>query len=185
MTPPIDACGPPQETGAVCDLAFRLTHNSDVARISDVVIARPAKILLILVVAWTAVHLLRRAVRRFTHGLGTVIEDVLSGERTAGTLLRTASRTTARARLRAETIGALLGSVVNAVVWTIATMMILGELGLNLGPLVAGAGIAGVALGFGAQNLVRDFLSGIFMLIEEFGWATSSTPAPPAGRSKG
>jgi small conductance mechanosensitive channel len=44
---------------------------------------------------------------------------------------------------------------------------VLGELGLNLGPLIAGAGIAGVALGFGAQTLVRDFLAGIFMLVED------------------
>src|SRR5205807_6180043 len=46
-------------------------------------------------------------------------------------------------------------------------VMIFGELGLSIGPLVAGAGIVGVALGFGAQNLVRDFLSGIFMFIED------------------
>ena len=45
--------------------------------------------------------------------------------------------------------------------------MILGELGVNLGPLIAGAGIAGVAIGFGAQSLVKDFLSGIFMLVED------------------
>jgi small conductance mechanosensitive channel len=52
-------------------------------------------------------------------------------------------------------------------IWTIAITMILGELGVNLGPLIAGAGIAGVAIGFGAQSLVKDFLSGIFMLVED------------------
>jgi small conductance mechanosensitive channel len=52
-------------------------------------------------------------------------------------------------------------------VWTIAGAMILSELGVSLGPLIAGAGIAGVALGFGAQSLVKDFISGTFMLIED------------------
>src|SRR5438045_1584136 len=103
MTPPIDACGPPETAGAVCDLAYRLTHNADVARVSNLLIARPAKILLVVAVAWIAAHLLRRTVRRFTHGLGTVSADVLGGDRATGPLLRTASLTTVRARLRAET----------------------------------------------------------------------------------
>jgi small-conductance mechanosensitive channel len=49
----------------------------------------------------------------------------------------------------------------------VAVLTVLGEFGVNLGPLIAGAGIAGVALGFGAQSLVKDFLSGIFMLVED------------------
>jgi small conductance mechanosensitive channel len=60
-----------------------------------------------------------------------------------------------------------LRSATTVVVWTIAGVMILGELGVALGPLIAGAGIAGVALGFGAQSLVKDFISGTFMLIED------------------
>ena len=64
-------------------------------------------------------------------------------------------------------MAALFRSVLSATVWTIAGLMALSELGLNLGPLIAGAGIVGVAVGFGAQNLVRDFLSGIFMLMED------------------
>jgi small conductance mechanosensitive channel len=53
------------------------------------------------------------------------------------------------------------------VIWSIAVITILDELGVNLGPLIAGAGIAGVALGFGAQSLVRDFITGLFMVIED------------------
>src|SRR5213080_3809391 len=49
---------------------------------------------------------------------------------------------------------------------TIVGFLVLGELGVNLGPLIAGAGIVGVALGFGAQSLVRDFLSGFFIVLE-------------------
>jgi small-conductance mechanosensitive channel len=53
------------------------------------------------------------------------------------------------------------------VIYTVATFMILGEIGINLGPLIAGAGIIGVALGFGSQSLVKDFLSGVFILVED------------------
>jgi small conductance mechanosensitive channel len=61
----------------------------------------------------------------------------------------------------------VLRSLASATVFAIAVMMILGELGLNLGPILASAGIAGIAIGFGAQNLVKDFVAGLFMLLED------------------
>jgi small-conductance mechanosensitive channel len=60
-----------------------------------------------------------------------------------------------------------LKSTLNGTVWLIAIFMILSEFGFNLGPLIASAGVLGVALGLGAQTLVRDILSGIFMLVED------------------
>ena len=72
-----------------------------------------------------------------------------------------------RSAARAETLGLVLRSVASFAIWTIAFITILGELGINLGPLIAGAGLAGVAIGFGAQSLVKDFLSGIFILVED------------------
>jgi small conductance mechanosensitive channel len=60
-----------------------------------------------------------------------------------------------------------LRSVLSFTIMAVAAVMILGELGVELGPLIAGAGIIGVALGFGSQSLVRDFLSGIFILVED------------------
>lgn len=162
------ACGPTEDAGAVCEAVFRLTSNEAVARATDVFVARPAKILLILVLAFIASRLVRRAIARFTRGLGSVGADVVAvADRSSGTLLRTSGAATIRTIQRSATIGALLGSVSTFVVWTIAALMVLGEMGLDLGPLLAGAGIVGVAVGFGAQNLVRDFLSGIFMLIED------------------
>ena len=68
---------------------------------------------------------------------------------------------------RARTTGSVLNSILKAVVWIIAIGMILGEFGFNLGPVIASAGVIGVAIGLGAQTLVRDILSGIFMLIED------------------
>jgi small conductance mechanosensitive channel len=61
----------------------------------------------------------------------------------------------------------VLRSVSTAVIFAIAGVMILGEIGLNLAPLLAGAGIVGLAFGFGAQSLVKDFLSGLFILVED------------------
>jgi small-conductance mechanosensitive channel len=71
---------------------------------------------------------------------------------------------------RAATLTQAVSYVVRVVVWTVALLLVLGEVGISLGPLLAGAGIAGVAIGFGAQSLVRDFLSGFFILLEnQFG----------------
>lgn len=71
---------------------------------------------------------------------------------------------------RTATLTEVLSYLIRVVVWTVASLMVLGQLGINLGPLLAGAGIVGVALGFGAQNLVKDFLAGFFILLEnQFG----------------
>jgi len=77
------------------------------------------------------------------------------------------TRARARQRERATTTGTLLRSTLNGVLWVIALAMVLSEFGLNLGPIVASAGVIGVALGLGAQTIVRDVLAGIFMLIED------------------
>ena len=71
---------------------------------------------------------------------------------------------------RANTITHALSYLARVLIWTIAFLLILDQLGVNLAPLIAGAGIAGVALGFGAQSLVKDFLTGFFILLEnQFG----------------
>ena len=70
-------------------------------------------------------------------------------------------------RQRVLTVADLMGSVSRYVVWTVATIMILAELGLDIGPLLAGAGIAGLAIGFGAQTLVKDVISGLFLLFDD------------------
>lgn len=182
-----EPCGTADKANALCSGVYRLTQNELVARASDLVVARPAKIGVILVLAWALSRLLKRSIARFTRGLGDVRADVASAvDRTAGTLLRTTSVTSARANQRAETIGALVGSVATFTVWSVAALMVFGELGLELGPLLAGAGIVGIALGFGAQNLVRDFLSGIFMLIEDqFGVGDVINAGPATGTVEG
>lgn len=83
---------------------------------------------------------------------------------------RVADKTAAnkeRADTRADTISSVLTAIGRVVVWTLAVLLVLGELGFDLAPMIAGAGIVGVAVGFGAQSLVADFLSGLFMLMED------------------
>ena len=72
-----------------------------------------------------------------------------------------------RRETRALAISGLIGSTAAALIWTIAVMLAVGRVGLDLGPLIAGAGIAGIALGFGAQSLVKDWISGLFMTLED------------------
>ncbi|WP_291272534.1 mechanosensitive ion channel family protein [Geothrix sp.] len=77
---------------------------------------------------------------------------------------------TSDAERRAETLGSVLTNAARALVVAFFLLMTLQEFGVNIGPLVAGAGVAGVALGFGAQSLVKDVISGFFLLLEnQFG----------------
>ena len=68
---------------------------------------------------------------------------------------------------RVQALGAILRSAASVTIFAIAGFIILGDLGVNLAPLLASAGVVGVAIGFGAQSLVKDYLSGIFMLVED------------------
>ena len=77
------------------------------------------------------------------------------------------TRISSRKATRADALGTLLRSITNVVLLTVAVFMVLGVFGINLAPLIAGAGIIGLAIGFGAQDLVADFLSGVFMLAED------------------
>ncbi len=72
-----------------------------------------------------------------------------------------------RRQARLQSISLVVGSTASVIIWSIAIIMALGEVGVDLAPLIAGAGIAGVALGFGAQSLVKDCIAGLFMLLED------------------
>ena len=111
------------------------------------------RILIITVVAVLVSWIARQAVRRMQRKLE-----------------RTESVTQAIDIQRATTLTHSLSYVIRLVIWSLALLMILDQFAVSLAPLIAGAGIAGVALGFGAQSLVRDFLSGFFILLEnQFG----------------
>ncbi|MFF2012262.1 mechanosensitive ion channel family protein [Streptomyces sp. NPDC058195] len=118
----------------------------------------------IMLIAAVAV-MLRVAVRR---ALTKLIERMnRSAQAVEGTTLGGLLVNAERRRQRSEAIGSVLRSVASFLILGTAVLMILGAFQINLAPLLASAGVAGVAIGFGARNLVTDFLSGVFMILED------------------
>ena len=134
------------------------------------VLTGTGQIVAILVLAVLARFLVHRAIRRLitraVTGTVPIALRPLRGRSTGGVFEATPLLTERRRQLT-ETIGSVLRSVTSILVVTVATSMVLSELGFDLGPIIASAGIVGVALGFGAQNLVKDFLNGMFMILED------------------
>lgn len=92
----------------------------------------------------------------------------LSSTKAARSVLNNSEKTSdPRQEARAETLSSVLRSLSSFVIYGIAFVMVLGEVGINLGPILASAGVLGLAVGFGAQGLVQDFLSGMFMMVED------------------
>jgi small-conductance mechanosensitive channel len=138
--------------GYIYELLRKLGLSAFQASTGEFLLVRPLKIILILVLALLLARLASRALRRV---IGTAQRR---------SPLRAASP---RAEQRAGTVADVVGNFTRSAILAIAFLMALGQLGLNLAPLIAGAGIAGVAVGFGAQTLVRDFLAGLFILLED------------------
>ncbi|MFN8018052.1 MAG: mechanosensitive ion channel family protein [Acidimicrobiales bacterium] len=144
------ACG--ADAGSACRWTLERTGSVATAKVVDWFFDVPVKVLVILAVSWIAAWLLRRAIKRL-------------GERIGG--ISVAGEVNVRAAARAETITSVLRSLTSVVIGTFAFIYVLDALGWSIGPLIAGAGLAGIALGFGAQSLVRDFLAGLFLLLED------------------
>ncbi len=169
-----DACGP--DPSFICREVLDRTESARAAELADILFAKPLTILVILTTALVVLWLLRRAIDRFVHTLAgdqpatrrlkRRLRSTSIGQRLPTNVLATGAYSM-RTASRAATLGAVLRSLSGFVVWTLAGVTVLGELGVNLGALVASAGIAGVALGIGAQSLVKDFLAGLFILIED------------------
>ncbi len=176
-----EACG--ASPGFLCELIFDATGSEALADVAEFLVP-VINALLILLVGWIVNRFVKRAIDRTIDGIidsktkklqearEPAIED--DKPRRFQALQALAVRReerqaiqVERSKQRAQTLGAVLRSLASMGVYFVAIVMALGEFNVNLGPLIAGAGIVGVALGFGAQSLVKDFLSGIFMLIED------------------
>ena len=119
------------------------------------------RILLIAAIAIVLRYLIRRALTNLIDRMNRSAQAV-EGTALGGLLVNAERR-----RQRSEAIGSVLRSVTSFLILGTAALMILGAFQINLAPLLASAGVAGVALGFGARNLVTDFLSGVFMILED------------------
>lgn len=157
-----------EDDGSICAWLYDVTGgNETVSRSADWIVVRPLQVLAVLLVAWVTVRLLRRWVRRSVErflssdreravrrlgGAAPVLEiDVVDPRRDA----------------RTRAASAVLAGTVSVVVWLIAVLTMATIVGIPIGPLIAGAGVAGIAVSFGAQALVKDWISGLFMLIED------------------
>jgi small-conductance mechanosensitive channel len=165
-----DVCADAGTDSDTCDLVFNLTGNETLARNAEWAIGKPLAVLGILLVAVLARWLVHKLIDRLTlsaadgvmpsgFGLGKL---GLSAEKRTSTSLAAA-----RHEQRAKAMGSLLKSVATGTIFAIAVVTALAEVGVNVAPLLASAGVVGLAVGFGAQTLVKDFLSGIFMIFED------------------
>ena len=141
--------------------------NDGKLEVTDQIVMVPARILG-LVIAFVVIRwLLHKAIRKFARrtGNGTVAGVLAKSKR--GSQFVEQTLLNERRTQRAETIASLLCSTVTIVLTAVLVVMVLAELGFNILPVVASASIIGVALGFGAQTLVKDFLAGVFMIFED------------------
>lgn len=107
----------------------------------------------ILAAAWVVLRLMRTSLKRLEARL---VAEKTKGQVVPGEEVR-----------RAQTLIKLLRQVLTVAVWVIAVLMAMTEMGVNVAPILAGAGVVGLAIGFGAQNLVRDVISGFFLILED------------------
>ncbi|MEU3250210.1 mechanosensitive ion channel family protein [Streptomyces sp. NPDC006997] len=119
------------------------------------------RVLLILVIAVVLRVVVRRAITKLIDRMSRTA-DAVDGTGIGGLLVNVERR-----RQRSQAIGSVLRSVASFLIMGTAALMILATFQINLAPLLASAGVAGVAIGFGARNLVTDFLSGVFMILED------------------
>ncbi|HEX6247531.1 MAG TPA: mechanosensitive ion channel family protein [Nocardioidaceae bacterium] len=157
--------------GDACDLVYKITGNETLAVNADWAITKPLTVLMIMLVAvfarWLTHRLIDRVTARAADGVMPSAFGLNRLGRSAEGRSPSTSLAAARHEQRAKAMGSLLKSIATGVIFAIAVVTALAEVDINVAPLLASAGIVGLAIGFGAQTLVKDFLSGIFMIFED------------------
>ena len=142
----------------------------------DFFLGSPLRIAIIIVGAIVLNMVMRLFIRRFSAAVarGSVGSEKAAGSSKFSSTVHESQRTgieptiiRERRAQRAKTVGRMLGSVATIIISVIAVLMVLDQMNFNIAPILASAGIVGVALAFGAQELVKDYLSGFFMVIED------------------
>ena len=156
------------DEGSVCQWIWQNTGIDVLADNGNAIVSAALHILLILVTALIVRFLVYRAINRVTRMTVTGSTPALLRPLRNGAVRTFSSGLSVERRAqRTRAIASLLKSISSFLIVGIAAVLILAELGIDIAPLLASAGIAGVALAFGAQNLVKDFLAGIFMTLED------------------
>jgi small conductance mechanosensitive channel len=162
-------CG--DSPGIACRLAWDISHNSTATQVVKVYLAGPVsqagRIAFVLVLALFVRAVINRLIKKITERAATATLAVTPNGRAHKEAAALEMAGTERREQRALALGSILRSAVSVIVFGIAALTILSILGFNLAPVLASTAVLGVALGFGAQNLVRDYLAGLLMLVED------------------
>jgi small conductance mechanosensitive channel len=137
------------------------------AGVGDWLVGTPLLIITVVVVGLLARFVLHRLINRVVATATSRRAERLANIPGAGRALQAVRGANVRHVQRTQTMGALLKSITTFVVLGITALTVLSLVGIPLGPMLASASVGGVALAFGAQSLVKDFLSGVFMIVED------------------
>jgi len=164
------SCG--DRPGIACRLAWDLTHSANAAQLIQIYLAGPVtrmiRIAVVVVLALLLRFVAHRLINRITERAANGTLPVAGNGRVHRAAEPASAAGSERREQRARALGSILRSAVSIVVFGIAILTILGDLGFDLTPLLLSTTVLGVTLGFGAQNLVRDYLAGIMMLVEDY-----------------
>ncbi len=153
--------------GWLYDLLTRSGLSPDTARTVNELVVRPFEVLLVVVLAFLAAYVGARAIRRVLRRIGHPAADRIRSE---------------RARARVDTVAALVANIWRFVIVLVAIAVVLSMFGINLTPLLASATVIGATIGFGAQTLIRDYLSGVLLTVEDqYGIGDRVQVTNPAG----
>jgi small-conductance mechanosensitive channel len=133
------------------------------SNVAEAVLFAPLRILFLIVVALVARDIIHRVINRSVRQAIARQPPRLR----AAQALASATRPMARREQRIAALGSLSRSLVTVVIFFATVVMVLAEMGFNVATIIAGTSIAGVTIAFGLQNVVKDFVAGVFMLIED------------------
>lgn len=153
-------CG--DQPSLICERVYEWSGSRVLAGLAAWFVERGLAVLLILLAGWLVSRVVKRAIEHFRDkidrpSLRDVGRDPLVSQEAEEL----------RAKARADTLATVFRSVALIAIWVFTGLLALGQLGINLAPLIAGAGIVGVAIGFGSRSAIEDFLSGLFMMVED------------------
>lgn len=156
--------------GSVCEEVFARTDNLVISRVVGWLATSGLLIVLILVAALLLARLVRRQgprlVALYINREEASFQQLEASDLTEDKRVDHALRLE-HTRQRAATLGEVGGQIAAGVIWFVAVLLVLDQVGINLAPLLAGAGVIGIAIGFGAQRLIRDYLNGFFIVLED------------------
>ncbi|GLW65494.1 mechanosensitive ion channel protein MscS [Actinomadura rubrobrunea] len=154
-----------------CRLVWSVSHNEDFTRFYKTWLDRPLNLLLTIILTLAVALVLRaiahRMITRVTLRMAESTVSEKARERARTVYDGSPALLNQRRAQRAKTVGSVLRSIASVVIMGTALFSILGQIGLNLTPVLASATVIGAAVGFGAQNIVKDVLAGLFMLLED------------------